>query len=113
MNNSDLAEIGIGITERLERIATSLELIASAVDSTRAKHFIRMSDVDRAKVYSTHLGEKLSKPAALSSHDPAISEAEAIRKAFLDHLGEKMPPELLRFTDARLAEIRRLLKGGA
>jgi len=48
-------------TDQLERIADALEsivgLLKVVVDP--AKRTLRLEDVERAKVYSTHLGEKL------------------------------------------------------
>jgi hypothetical protein len=44
------------LVRALERIATSLELVVD-----RKKRTLRMVDVDRGKVYKTHLGGKLKK----------------------------------------------------
>lgn len=42
------------VLEQLTRIADSLDAIVD-----RERGVLKMVDVDRAKVYSTHLGEKL------------------------------------------------------
>jgi hypothetical protein len=49
------------IAVALSRIADALEGIVKRLGIVvdEEKHCIRMVDVDRAKVYSTHLGEKL------------------------------------------------------
>lgn len=41
--------------------------------------------------------------------DAIYSEASQIRKGFIDHFGNKIPPELRAFADARLEEIRKRL----
>ena len=43
----------------LERIASALERLSVPVDP--AKRVLRMTDTDRAKVYSEHLGKNLSR----------------------------------------------------
>lgn len=43
--------------ELLKRAVAALETIALAIDKDAG--ILRMKDVDRAKVYSEHLGEKL------------------------------------------------------
>ena len=42
----------------LHRIAIALERLAACAEDG----VLKMKDVDRAKVYSTHLGEKLREP---------------------------------------------------
>ena len=49
-----------GLLERLTRIAQALEIISEAVDME--KRTLRMEDVERAKVYATHLGKELKTP---------------------------------------------------
>lgn len=46
-------------TKQLERLIKALEKLASVVDSK--KKTLRMVDVDRGKIYKTHLGGKLNK----------------------------------------------------
>lgn len=46
--------------ELLLRLVIALETLAACVDPERK--CLRMNDVDRAKVYSEHLGKKLSEP---------------------------------------------------
>lgn len=48
----------------LERIAIALEKIAQAIDSER--HVIRMNDIDRERVYKTHLGSELKNSTRLT-----------------------------------------------
>lgn len=47
--------------EALERIASALESISNSFGFVvdEEKRTLRMVDIDRAKVYSAHLGEKL------------------------------------------------------
>jgi hypothetical protein len=55
MNDPDYRDSLLeGIAEHLRRIADSLDVIID-----RERGVLKMIDVDRAKVYSTHLGGKL------------------------------------------------------
>lgn len=49
--------------KELNRLLRALERIANALDVVvdRKKRTLRMVDVDRSKVYKTHLGKKLSR----------------------------------------------------
>jgi hypothetical protein len=49
--------------KQINRITKALERIANALDTIvdRKKKTLRMVDVERGKVYKTHLGKKLSK----------------------------------------------------
>ena len=47
----------MSIQEALERIVIAIEKIASVVDGN--KNLVRIEDVERGKVYATHLGDKL------------------------------------------------------
>jgi hypothetical protein len=50
----------------LKRIAAALERLANAVDKSGV---LQMRDVDRAKVYSQHLGKKLRPKKDSSKED--------------------------------------------
>lgn len=50
-------------TNDTKRLADALERISSVIDSD--KNAFRMVDIDRANVYKTHLGGKLSGDAAM------------------------------------------------
>jgi hypothetical protein len=50
------------IADSLENISAYLCTLAQCVDAEHGGT-LRMKDVDRAKVYSTHLGKKLREPA--------------------------------------------------
>ena len=56
--SSEVTAVALGVTviALLERVAVSLERIASSIGDDGV---LRMRDVDRAKVYEKHLGEKL------------------------------------------------------
>lgn len=59
-SNMDTVELAVlqRIAQALERIAERLETITADPHGEKPG-FVRTSDIDRAKVYSTHLGEKL------------------------------------------------------
>lgn len=55
--DNSMTEFEDAVIETLRRIADALEILVKAVD--QEKSVLRMVDVERANVYSTHLGEKL------------------------------------------------------